>query len=48
MHILPWQSATRGLVRLPSTPSALFLVIIGRIDGDAGGCDDTLIMKREM
>ncbi|MCS3932829.1 hypothetical protein M2175_007860 [Bradyrhizobium elkanii] len=34
--------------RLPPAPSTFFLVIIGRIDCDAGERDDTLIMKREM
>jgi hypothetical protein len=29
-------------------PPLLFLVIIGRIDHDAGDRDDTLIIKREM
>jgi hypothetical protein len=29
-------------------PSTFFLVIVSRIDHDAGGRDDTLIIRREM
>jgi len=44
----PGKTHRRASSQLPPAPSTFFLVIIGRIDCDAGERDDTLIIKREM